>query len=75
MKKHTLENQNFLLGVDYYPEHWLPSQWPQDAQVDARPGARRHPAGRVLLGQTGARRGRFEWDWLDESIRTWLMRD
>ena len=42
-----------MFGVCYYPKHWPPSQWEQDAQMT------------VELGLTYVRIGEFAWSRLE----------
>ena len=42
-----------MFGVCYYPEHWPPAQWEQDAQMMAE------------LGLTYVRIGEFAWSRLE----------
>ncbi len=58
------------LGVCYYPEHWPPERWPQDARLMAAAGLDYVRIGEFAWQQMEPAEGRFDWDWLDRAIDT-----
>ncbi len=58
----------FAYGVDYYPEQWPESRWPEDARLMREAGI-----GVVRLAEFAwslfePEEGRFEWGWLDRAL-------
>lgn len=60
------------VGVDYYPEHWDPALWEQDAQ-------RMHDAGITLVrlaefawSRLEPTEGAFDFEWLDRAIAVFV---
>ena len=56
------------VGVDYYPEHWDPAMWADDARAMKAAGV-----GLVRLAEFAWSRlepadGRFDFAWLDQAI-------
>ncbi|WFR61651.1 beta-galactosidase [Paenibacillus amylolyticus] len=58
------------MGVDYYPEHWDPSLWEQDARLMADSGVRIVRVGEFAWSRMEPTDGQFEWAWLDQAIDT-----
>ncbi len=58
----------FKLGVAYYPEQWPRSRWRTDAEMMARAGLTLARIGEFAWSRLEPEPGRFDFDWLDESI-------
>jgi beta-galactosidase len=58
------------LGVCYYPEHWLESQWETDAIRMAEVGLTWVRIGEFAWGRMEPESGRLDWGWLDRAIET-----
>lgn len=56
------------LGVCYFPEHWSPDEWPQQAQDIAALGIRLVRMGEFAWSRIEPARGEFCWQWLDQAI-------
>jgi len=57
-----------VLGVCYYPEHWDPSAWREDAEKMAGLGLRRVRIGEFAWAKIEPRQGQYDWAWLDEAV-------
>lgn len=55
-------------GVDYYPEHWPPQQWPKDAEMMIDLGVQVVRLGEFSWHKIEPREGVFCFNWLDEAI-------
>jgi beta-galactosidase len=58
------------LGVCYYPEHWPPEVWAEDARRMAEMGLSWVRIGEFAWSRIEPEPGRFAWDWLDQAIET-----
>ncbi|HCH61988.1 MAG TPA: beta-galactosidase, partial [Deltaproteobacteria bacterium] len=58
------------LGVCYYPEHWPPDRWPEDARRMVEAGIRWVRIAEFAWSRIEPSPGRFDWDWLDAAIAT-----
>ena len=58
------------LGVCYYPEHWPPEVWAEDARRMAAMGLSWVRIGEFAWSRIEPEPGRFTWDWLDRAIET-----
>ncbi len=58
------------LGVCYYPEHWPPALWADDARRMAELGIRWVRIGEFAWSRIEPAPGRFDWAWLDEAVET-----
>ena len=58
------------MGVDYYPEHWDPHLWEQDAKLMADSGVRIVRVGEFAWSRMEPADGQFEWSWLDQALDT-----
>ncbi|MFK7866915.1 MAG: beta-galactosidase [Alphaproteobacteria bacterium] len=56
------------LGVCYYPEHWQPELWEQDAQRMVAAGILWVRIGEFAWSQLEPSEGKFDWDWLDQAV-------
>lgn len=63
-------NRPVQMGVDYYPEHWLPAMWEQDARLMAESGVRIVRVGEFAWSRMEPSDGKFDWAWLDEALNT-----
>ncbi len=59
-----------MLGVCYYPEHWLESQWGDDAQAMRAAGITYVRIAEFAWSRIEPRPGQFAWEWLDRAIAT-----
>jgi beta-galactosidase len=58
------------LGVCYYPEHWSPDRWAQDAAHMADIGISQVRIGEFAWSRIEPSPGQFDWAWLDRAIDT-----
>ena len=58
------------LGVCYYPEHWDPAIWAEDARRMAEAGLTWVRVGEFAWSRIEPEPGRLDWDWLDAAIDT-----
>ncbi len=58
------------LGVCYYPEHWPPERWPQDAAMMREAGLSVARIGEFAWSRLEPEPGRYEFDWLARAIDT-----
>ncbi|MGB1961011.1 MAG: beta-galactosidase [Candidatus Puniceispirillaceae bacterium] len=58
------------LGVCYYPEHWSPDQWQQDAQNMRKAGLTWVRIAEFSWSRIEPARDVFDWQWLDNAIDT-----
>ncbi|SEW37938.1 beta-galactosidase [Cognatiyoonia koreensis] len=58
------------LGVCYYPEHWLETQWADDAARMIEAGLTWVRIGEFAWQRIEPSRGQFAWDWLDRAVQT-----
>ncbi|MGI9354773.1 MAG: beta-galactosidase [Rhizobiaceae bacterium] len=58
------------LGVCYYPEHWPQEMWAHDAARMVETGISLVRIAEFAWGRIEPARGDFQFDWLDEAIRT-----
>lgn len=58
------------LGVCYYPEHWPPERWAEDARLMRAAGLDYVRIGEFAWGLLEPEEGRFDWAWLDRAIET-----
>jgi beta-galactosidase len=64
------QNRPVQMGVDYYPEHWDPDLWEQDARLMADSGVRIVRVGEFAWSRMEPADGQFEWTWLDQALDT-----
>ncbi|WP_339851566.1 beta-galactosidase [Paenibacillus sp. FSL W7-1088] len=64
------QNRPVQMGVDYYPEHWDPHLWEQDAKLMADSGVRIVRVGEFAWSRMEPADGQFEWSWLDQALDT-----
>ena len=58
------------LGVCYYPEHWSPDQWQQDAENMLKVGLTWVRIAEFSWSRIEPARDVFDWQWLDNAIDT-----
>lgn len=58
------------LGVCYYPEHWPPEQWHDDARRMAALGLTRVRIAEFAWSRIEPLPGQFDWTWLDRAVET-----
>jgi beta-galactosidase len=58
------------LGVCYYPEHWPPELWAEDADRMAALGIAWVRIGEFAWSRIEPEPGRFDWAWLDRAVET-----
>lgn len=56
------------LGVCYYPEHWSPELWRDDAARMKALGIERVRIGEFAWSRIEPQPGMYQWDWLDRAI-------
>jgi beta-galactosidase len=59
-----------MFGVCYYPEHWPPAQWEQDAQMMAELGLTYVRIGEFAWSRLEPNPGELDFAWLDQAILT-----
>ncbi|GAK33162.1 beta-galactosidase [Iodidimonas nitroreducens] len=59
-----------MLGVCYYPEHWSPALWPDDARRMADLGLKMVRIGEFAWSRLEPKPGAWQIDWLDQAIET-----
>jgi beta-galactosidase len=59
-----------MFGVCYYPEHWPPSQWEQDAAMMSELGITYVRIGEFAWSRLEPEPGVLNFDWLDQAIAT-----
>lgn len=64
------QNRPVQMGVDYYPEHWDPHLWEQDAKLMADSGVHIVRVGEFAWSRMEPADGQFEWSWLDQVLDT-----
>ncbi|MDR9745294.1 beta-galactosidase [Paenibacillus taichungensis] len=64
------QNRPIQTGVDYYPEHWDPNLWEQDARLMADSGVRIVRVGEFAWSRMEPADGQFDWTWLDQALDT-----
>ncbi|MFE6073452.1 beta-galactosidase [Paenibacillus sp. NPDC057886] len=64
------QNRPVQMGVDYYPEHWDPNLWEQDARLMAESGVRIVRVGEFAWSRMEPADGQFDWTWLDQALNT-----
>ncbi|MCA8835153.1 MAG: beta-galactosidase, partial [Proteobacteria bacterium] len=57
-------------GVCYYPEHWTPSDWAQDAARMREANISVVRIGEFAWSRIEPSPDTFTWDWLDSAIDT-----
>lgn len=57
------------IGMDYYPEHWDPSMWEEDASRMQKLGVRVVRIAEFAWSRMEPEEGHFTFEWLDEAIR------
>ncbi|MDR2373355.1 MAG: beta-galactosidase [Bifidobacteriaceae bacterium] len=57
-----------VFGADYNPEQWPREVWRKDVDLMRRAGVNTVSLGIFSWGLLETADGRFEWDWLDESV-------
>jgi beta-galactosidase len=58
------------LGVCYYPEHWPPSWWEEDARRMREMGITYVRIAEFAWSRIEPSPGQFEWGWLDRAVAT-----
>ena len=58
------------LGVCYYPEHWSPEIWAQDAQQMVELGISHVRIGEFAWSRMEPEPGHYDWAWLDQAVET-----
>ena len=61
---------NPALGVCYYPEHWPPEMWRDDARCMIEAGISWVRIGEFAWSRLEPREGHFDWDWLDQAFES-----
>ncbi len=56
------------IGIDYYPEHWPPALWEEDAARMERLGVHVVRVAEFAWSRLEPEEGRFDFSWLDEAI-------
>ncbi|NIZ59731.1 beta-galactosidase [Sedimentitalea sp. CY04] len=56
------------LGTCYYPEHWSPDIWAEDARRMAEAGLTWVRIGEFAWSRIEPKPGELHWDWLDQAI-------
>ncbi len=56
------------VGVDYYPEHWDPSWWEEDAREMVKAGINTVRIAEFTWGVLEPTEGNFNFSWLDKAI-------
>ena len=56
------------LGTCYYPEHWPPDIWAEDARRMAEAGLTWVRIGEFAWSRIEPKPGEIQWDWLDQAI-------
>jgi beta-galactosidase len=56
------------LGVCYYPEHWPPAWWAEDAAAMAAMGLTWVRVGEFAWSRLEPEPGRYDWAWLDQAL-------
>lgn len=56
------------LGVCYYPEHWPPERWPEDAALMRELGLSSVRIGEFAWSRLEPQPDHYDWDWFDEAI-------
>ncbi|WP_027882945.1 beta-galactosidase [Meiothermus rufus] len=59
-----------MLGVCYYPEHWPPERWAEDAERMRALGLSYVRIGEFAWSRLEPDPGRLDWGWLDQAIET-----
>ena len=59
----------FVYGVDYYPEAWPESQWPQDAEMMQAAGINFVRVGEFAWVKFEPEEGTFNFAWLDRALK------
>ena len=59
-----------MFGVCYYPEHWPPAQWEQDAQMMSELGLTYVRIGEFAWSRLEPNPGELDFTWLDQAILT-----
>ena len=57
-----------ITGIDYYPEHWAPSLWEEDAGRMAAAGIKLVRIGEFAWSRMEPRDGEFDFTWLDRAV-------
>lgn len=57
-----------MFGVCYYPEHWPPERWPEDARAMAELGLGCVRIGEFAWSRLEPTPGGYDFDWLDRAI-------
>jgi len=58
------------LGVCYYPEHWPPERWPEDARLMREAGLSIVRISEFAWQRMEPVESEFTWDWIDTTIET-----
>jgi beta-galactosidase len=58
----------FYFGVDYYPEQWPETQWPEDARLMAEAGFNVVRLAEFAWARLEPAAGCYEFDWLDRAM-------
>ncbi len=56
------------LGVCYYPEHWSPELWPEDARRMREAGLSVVRIGEFAWSRIEPSPGQLDWQWLDQAV-------
>ena len=60
---------SFAFGVDYYPEHWPETRWPEDARLMAEAGMNVVRLAEFAWAKLEPKEGSFDFAWLDRAIQ------
>lgn len=63
------------IGVDYYPEHWNPVLWTQDADLMKKTGVKLVRIGEFAWCRLEPTEGTFDFEWLDQVIELFSQRN
>ncbi len=63
------------IGVDYYPEHWNPVLWTQDADLMKKTGVKLVRIGEFACCRLEPTEGTFDFEWLDQVIELFSQRN
>lgn len=58
------------IGTCYYPEHWAPSRWEDDARRMVEAGLSWVRIGEFAWSRIEPTYGQLNWSWLDEAVET-----
>lgn len=66
---------HFKLGVCYYPEHWLRSEWEKDARLMKQVGLKQVRMGEFAWSRFEPQPNKYDWSWFDEAIEVLSKHD